>query len=175
MILLICHPKVCSKFQGELAITESDEDYKRCDMYIIVCVKLTGDQFFQGWLQSFTESPSVGGGFALQMFKRLERKTGIIQDSVSHLGRRVGGLQNKRSSDLSNTLVLHLWANWIRRSVHNLKLCLNVAIQPKIALVTTAQKYNLPMTWTAPPPTPPFARFCFVFLLLSTLDAFKVF
>ena len=108
MILLICHPKVCSKFQGELAITESDEDYKRCDMYIIVCVKLTGDQLFQGWLQSFTESPTVGGGFALQMFTRLERKTGIIQDSLSHLGRRVGGLQNKRGSDLSNTLVLHL-------------------------------------------------------------------
>ena len=41
MILLICHPKVCSKFQGELAITESDEDYKRCDMYIIMCVCLT--------------------------------------------------------------------------------------------------------------------------------------
>ena len=77
-MILLCHPEVCSKFQGELAITESDEDYKRCDMYVYnyVCAKLTGDQFFQGWLQSFTESPTVGGGFALQMFTRLKRKMG---------------------------------------------------------------------------------------------------
>ena len=35
---------------------------------------ISEDQFFQGCLQSFTESPSVGGGFALQMFTRLKRK-----------------------------------------------------------------------------------------------------
>ena len=76
---LLRHHKVCSKFQGELAITESDEDFKRYDKYICtyVCAKLTGDQFVQGWPQSFTESPSVGGGFALQMFTRSKRKMGF--------------------------------------------------------------------------------------------------
>ena len=54
------------------------------------------------WLR-FTDVYQVGS----------KEQSGFIWMFVSHLGRWVGGLRNKRGSDSSNTLVLHFWANWI--------------------------------------------------------------
>ena len=93
-MILLRHHKVCSKFQGELAITESDEDYKRCVLQVIIlymCTKSIEDQFFEGWGKSFIKSHIVGVGFALQMFTRLGREMGSNM-KVCVLFRKASGL-----------------------------------------------------------------------------------
>ena len=48
-MIMLPHQKVCTKFQGELAITESDEDYKRCVQFSTISVpKLLKANSFKG-------------------------------------------------------------------------------------------------------------------------------
>ena len=38
IMIFLPHQKVCTKFQGELAVTESEEDYKRCILFSTMLV-----------------------------------------------------------------------------------------------------------------------------------------
>ena len=76
------HHKVCSKFQGKLAVTESDEDYKRCDILHVFQIHWVPN-LEQGWEKSFTKSHILGVGFASQMFTRLVVKNnGVIYECL---------------------------------------------------------------------------------------------
>ena len=53
------HQKVCTKFQGELAVTESEEDYKRCILFSTMLVpKLLMANYFKGGRSSLPKAIS---------------------------------------------------------------------------------------------------------------------